>query len=407
MLAGGHTIRDPEPKYGLAVTGAAHPGPAPAQGRRRGPATSCVLTKRLGTGLLVSGRRQGRTDDADFAAAIDQMRVAQPGGRRGARRGRRPLRHRHHRVRGARARARDGPRVRRPARRSRRRRCRCWPARSSSPRAGVETGGAAHNRRFVAASLTVARRHPARAHDAGARPADERRPPRRGAAGEASPRSSRGSMPSRSRTGGSAGSRPRRRLGSSWTDRRSAQVAQRVVARPPVKRRTTRRRRAGTGRRARRKPAQAFPRVSGPARRSTSSSGRARSMGVAGRGQSPGGSEPPPTSRAICSPHERSAVSGAHQASPGQFRTVASVRWDGIAAADGRNGRRRWRTFIRRAFGTIGARGSAVSEGSGRPGQGRGRRDRCATTRERRPACQRELEGEGLAPAGQDRPSRT
>ena len=24
-LAGGHTIRDPEPKYGLAVIGAAHP----------------------------------------------------------------------------------------------------------------------------------------------------------------------------------------------------------------------------------------------------------------------------------------------------------------------------------------------------------------------------------------------
>ena len=37
-LAGGHTIRDPEPKYGLAVIGAAHPGPAAAQGRRTSPA---------------------------------------------------------------------------------------------------------------------------------------------------------------------------------------------------------------------------------------------------------------------------------------------------------------------------------------------------------------------------------
>ena len=33
-LAGGHTIRDPEPKYGLAVIGAGHPGPAAPQGRR-------------------------------------------------------------------------------------------------------------------------------------------------------------------------------------------------------------------------------------------------------------------------------------------------------------------------------------------------------------------------------------
>ena len=33
-LAGGHTIRDPEPKYGLAVIGAAHPDQPAAQGRR-------------------------------------------------------------------------------------------------------------------------------------------------------------------------------------------------------------------------------------------------------------------------------------------------------------------------------------------------------------------------------------
>ncbi len=34
MLAGGHTIRDAEPKYGLAVIGAAHPGSAVPEGRR-------------------------------------------------------------------------------------------------------------------------------------------------------------------------------------------------------------------------------------------------------------------------------------------------------------------------------------------------------------------------------------
>src|SRR5260221_11956721 len=34
-LAGGHTIRHPEPKYGLAGVGAAHPGRLPRQGGRR------------------------------------------------------------------------------------------------------------------------------------------------------------------------------------------------------------------------------------------------------------------------------------------------------------------------------------------------------------------------------------
>ena len=38
-LAGGHTIRDPEPKYGLAVIGAAHPDQPAAQGRRASRAT--------------------------------------------------------------------------------------------------------------------------------------------------------------------------------------------------------------------------------------------------------------------------------------------------------------------------------------------------------------------------------
>ena len=33
-LAGGHSIDDPEPKYGLAVTGSGRPGPAVAQRRR-------------------------------------------------------------------------------------------------------------------------------------------------------------------------------------------------------------------------------------------------------------------------------------------------------------------------------------------------------------------------------------
>ena len=73
-LAGGHTIRDAEPKYGLAVIGAAHPDKLLRKGGAR-PGDILVLTKRLGTGLLVSGRRRAKTRDADFDSAIDQMRM--------------------------------------------------------------------------------------------------------------------------------------------------------------------------------------------------------------------------------------------------------------------------------------------------------------------------------------------
>jgi selenide, water dikinase len=73
ILAGGHTIRDPEPKYGLAVVGVAHPDRLLRKGGARA-GDLLVLTKPLGTGLLVSGRRQGRTSDADLDAAVASMR---------------------------------------------------------------------------------------------------------------------------------------------------------------------------------------------------------------------------------------------------------------------------------------------------------------------------------------------
>ena len=56
------------------MIGAAHPDRLFRKGGAR-PGDVLLLTKRLGTGLLVSGRRQGRTSDADLAAAITQMRT--------------------------------------------------------------------------------------------------------------------------------------------------------------------------------------------------------------------------------------------------------------------------------------------------------------------------------------------
>ncbi len=73
VLAGGHTIRDPEPKYGLAVIGAAHPERLLHKGGAR-PGDELLLTKPLGTGLLVSGARQGRTAAHDLDTAVATMR---------------------------------------------------------------------------------------------------------------------------------------------------------------------------------------------------------------------------------------------------------------------------------------------------------------------------------------------
>jgi selenide,water dikinase len=73
-LAGGHTIRDPEPKFGLAVVGVAHPERLLRKGGAR-PGDALLLTKPLGTGLLVSGARRGRTATADLDAAIASMRT--------------------------------------------------------------------------------------------------------------------------------------------------------------------------------------------------------------------------------------------------------------------------------------------------------------------------------------------
>ncbi|MBA2537916.1 MAG: selenide, water dikinase SelD [Actinobacteria bacterium] len=58
ILAGGHTIRDDEPKYGLAAIGTVHPEAVwRKDGARAGDAV--FLTKPLGTGLVLTGVRRG------------------------------------------------------------------------------------------------------------------------------------------------------------------------------------------------------------------------------------------------------------------------------------------------------------------------------------------------------------
>lgn len=74
LLAGGHTIRDREPKYGLAVVGTVHPdGIWPKNGAR--PGDSLFLTKPLGTGLIMTGHKKGVAGTQPLERAIRWMRT--------------------------------------------------------------------------------------------------------------------------------------------------------------------------------------------------------------------------------------------------------------------------------------------------------------------------------------------
>jgi len=72
ILAGGHTIRDTEPKYGLAVVGTVHPDAIwPKAGAA--PGDALFLTKPLGTGIILQAERDGIAPAGALAAAIALM----------------------------------------------------------------------------------------------------------------------------------------------------------------------------------------------------------------------------------------------------------------------------------------------------------------------------------------------
>lgn len=72
VLAGGHTIQDREPKYGLAVVGRADPGRLLTRRGAR-PGDALVLTKPLGTGLIATAAKHGLANPAHLGEAIRWM----------------------------------------------------------------------------------------------------------------------------------------------------------------------------------------------------------------------------------------------------------------------------------------------------------------------------------------------
>jgi selenide,water dikinase len=71
-MVGGHSIDDPEPKFGLAVIGEAHPDRLLLNSGAQ-PGDALVLTKPIGTGILTTALKRDRLTEADLAEAIESM----------------------------------------------------------------------------------------------------------------------------------------------------------------------------------------------------------------------------------------------------------------------------------------------------------------------------------------------
>jgi selenide,water dikinase len=71
-IVGGHSIHDPEPKYGLAVTGLVDPERVVRNSTMR-PGDCLVLTKPLGVGIVSTAVKRGEATDDQLAAAVEVM----------------------------------------------------------------------------------------------------------------------------------------------------------------------------------------------------------------------------------------------------------------------------------------------------------------------------------------------
>ncbi len=78
FLAGGHTIDDPVPKYGLAVVGLADPA-ALMTIDRAAPGDQLILTKAIGTGVVATALKRDGADQAAVDAAVASMTLLNAG----------------------------------------------------------------------------------------------------------------------------------------------------------------------------------------------------------------------------------------------------------------------------------------------------------------------------------------
>lgn len=73
VVMGGHTIVDDTPKYGLAVTGKVHPGKIITNTQAK-EGDMLILTKPLGTGIIMAGHKIGETSDKNLQKVLESMK---------------------------------------------------------------------------------------------------------------------------------------------------------------------------------------------------------------------------------------------------------------------------------------------------------------------------------------------
>jgi selenide,water dikinase len=74
VIAGGHSVSDKEPKYGLAVTGIVDPKKMTVKGDCKS-GDLLVLTKSLGTGVITTALKQQQAAEKHVSAAIASMKI--------------------------------------------------------------------------------------------------------------------------------------------------------------------------------------------------------------------------------------------------------------------------------------------------------------------------------------------
>lgn len=74
VIAGGHSVKDREPKYGLAVTGLISPDAVKTKGGAH-PGDVLVLTKPLGVGVVTTALKRGVAKDAHVQRAVASMKT--------------------------------------------------------------------------------------------------------------------------------------------------------------------------------------------------------------------------------------------------------------------------------------------------------------------------------------------
>jgi selenide,water dikinase len=89
-ILGGHSVDDPEPKYGMAVTGVVHPRRILTNAGGR-PGDVLLLTKPLGTGIATTAIKRGIATPELESSVVELMSRPEPRGRRGLRLGKFPV----------------------------------------------------------------------------------------------------------------------------------------------------------------------------------------------------------------------------------------------------------------------------------------------------------------------------